>query len=83
MSMFGGLFTNLSYQTFLQDIQFIRWPFYFSKSEETECPANFIKESAKALELKAKINTTDKEIEQMVYQLYELTEEEIGMVENG
>jgi len=83
MSMFGGLFTNLSYQTFLQDIQFIRWPFYFSKSEEPECPANFIKESAKALELKAKINTTDKEIEQMVYQLYELTEEEIGMVENG
>jgi hypothetical protein len=35
------------------------------------------------LELKTKIDATDKEIDRMVYQLYELTEEEIGMVEKG
>ena len=35
----------------------------------------------KALELKAQIEKTDKEIDQMVYALYELTEDEIRIVE--
>ena len=35
----------------------------------------------KALELKAQIEKTDKEIDQMVYALYELTEDEIKIVE--
>lgn len=34
-----------------------------------------------ALELKAKIDQTDREIDQMVYELYGLTEEEIKIVE--
>ena len=35
----------------------------------------------KVLELKAEIDKTDKEIDAMVYALYELTEEEIKIVE--
>ena len=35
----------------------------------------------KALELKAQIEKTDKEIDQMVYALYELSEDEIRIVE--
>jgi hypothetical protein len=34
-----------------------------------------------ALEIKASIEKTDKEIDRMVYELYELTEEEIKIVE--
>ena len=37
----------------------------------------------KALALKAEIDKTDKEIDQMVYELYGLTEEEIKIVEGG
>ena len=36
-----------------------------------------------ALELKSKIDQTDKEIDRMVYELYGLTEEEIQIVENS
>ena len=36
---------------------------------------------AKTLEFKAKIETTDKEIDQMIYELYGLTVEEIKIVE--
>jgi hypothetical protein len=39
-------------------------------------------ESAKALQFKTSIENTDKEIDQMVYALYGLTEEEIRIVEN-
>ena len=41
----------------------------------------FTSEAKKALELKAQIDKTDKEIDQMVYALYELTEDEIKIVE--
>ena len=41
----------------------------------------FEENKKKALELKAHIEKTDKEIDQMVYALYELTEEEIKIVE--
>ncbi len=33
--------------------------------------------------LQTEIETTDKEIDQMVYKLYELTDEEIEIVENS
>ena len=41
----------------------------------------FLQQSKKATELKTKIETTDQEIDKMVYVLYELTDEEIGIVE--
>ena len=37
----------------------------------------------KAIELKTQIDQTDKEIDQMVYELYGLTEEEIKIVEES
>jgi accessory colonization factor AcfC len=46
-----------------------------------EWEENFNTESNKPLELKSKIDATDKEIDQMVYKLYDLTEEEIEIVE--
>ena len=36
-----------------------------------------------ALELKSEIDRTDKEIDQLVYELYGLSEEEIQIVENS
>jgi len=39
------------------------------------------KNKQKALALKAEIDRTDREIDQMVYELYDLTEEEIRIVE--
>jgi len=42
---------------------------------------NLFTEINKATEIKTNIETTDQEIEQMVYALYELTEEEIKIVE--
>lgn len=45
---------------------------------------NYFKEQKqKANEIKSEIEKTDKEIDQMVYQLYGLTEEEIQIVENS
>ena len=41
----------------------------------------FLQESKKAIEIKIKIETTDHEIDKIVYALYELSEEEIGIVE--
>ena len=52
-----------------------------SLSEEAEWEEYFNTESKKALELKSKIDATDREIDQMVYKLYDLTEDEIKIVE--
>ena len=41
----------------------------------------FNSEANKALSLKSPIDSTDKEIDQLVYKLYDLTEEEIAIVE--
>ena len=43
----------------------------------------FETKKAEAQTLKAEIDKTDKEIDQMVYQLYDLTEEEIAIVEGA
>jgi len=42
----------------------------------------FNEQKQKASDLKSKINQTDKEIDQLVYALYELTEDEIKIVES-
>ena len=54
-----------------------------SLSQKAEWEDYFIQESKKALDIKHQIDTTDKEIDQMVYQLYGLTEDEIKIVENN
>jgi type I restriction-modification system DNA methylase subunit len=52
-------------------------------SEEAEWMAYFNEQKQKALALKSEIDKTDREIDQMVYELYGLTEEEIGVVEGN
>jgi hypothetical protein len=52
-------------------------------SQEGEWEEYFLQEQQKALALKQQIDTTDKEIDAMVYALYGLTEEEIKIVENS
>ena len=54
-----------------------------SKSDEMEWMEVFETKKKEALELKAEIDKTDKEIDQMVYKLYGLSEEEIKIVENS
>jgi type II restriction/modification system DNA methylase subunit YeeA len=54
-----------------------------SLSEQSEWLQFFEQEKQKALALKNEIDKTDKEIDQMVYQLYGLTEEEIKIVEGN
>ncbi len=52
-----------------------------TKKDEFEWMDLFEENKIKALEIKAEIDKTDKEIDQMVYALYGLTEEEIKIVE--
>ncbi|MEA3450619.1 MAG: DNA methyltransferase, partial [Bacteroidota bacterium] len=54
-----------------------------SLSEEAEWMQYFNEQKQKAQDLKEQINQTDKEIDKMVYELYELTAEEIEIVENS
>ncbi len=54
-----------------------------SLAQEAEWEDYFLQESKKALALKTDIDATDKEIDQMVYELYGLTVEEIEIVENS
>ncbi len=55
-------------------------------SKEEECQErmqHFEQEKAKAKAIQQTIDETDKEIDRMVYELYELTEEEIKIVEGS
>lgn len=54
-----------------------------SKKDEFEWMELFEENKKKAQELQAQIAKTEKEIDQMVYELYGLTEEEIAIVENN
>ena len=54
-----------------------------SLGEEAEWEDYFLVEQQKALAIKSQINQTDKEIDAMVYKLYDITDEEIAIVENS
>jgi hypothetical protein len=54
-----------------------------TKKDEFDWMDLFEEKKKKALELKAEIDKTDKEIDGMVYELYGLSEEEIKIVENS
>ena len=54
-----------------------------SKMDEMDWLEVFETKKEEALKLKAEIHKTDKEIDQMVYELYGLTDEEIQIVENS
>ncbi len=69
----------LSYAEFIKELA--KKKVKLSLSEEAEWEAYFLQEAQHALALKAEIEKTDQEIDRMVYELYGLTEEEIGIVE--
>jgi hypothetical protein len=58
-------------------------PIKIVNTEKAEWMAYFNKKKAEANALQSEINRIDKEIDQMVYQLYGLTPEEIAIVENS
>ena len=72
---------RLSYAEFIKELG--KKKVKLSLSQETEWEDFFMKESKKALEIKATIDATDKSIDKMVYELYGLSEEEIGIIEKS
>jgi hypothetical protein len=52
-----------------------------SLSDQSEWLQYFEEQKSKALAIKTQIEQTDKQIDKMVYELYELTEDEIKIVE--
>ena len=72
---------NLSYADFIKELS--KQKIKLSLSEEAEWADYFDQEKSKALQIQSKIASTDKEIDQMVYELYGLSEEEIKIVEEN
>jgi type I restriction-modification system DNA methylase subunit len=70
-----------SYADFIKEL--LKSKIKLSLKEEAEWEEYFNAERKKALDILAEIESTDKEIDQMVYKLYELTEEEIKIVEES
>lgn len=71
----------LTYAEFIKELA--KKKVKLSLSEEAEWEDYFETESKKAQDLKAQIDKTDKEIDQMVYELYGLIEDEIGIIEKS
>lgn len=71
----------LSFAEFIKELE--KKKVKLSLSQKAEWETYFLQEAHKALELKTQINTTDKQIDQMVYELYGLTPEEIEIVEGS
>ncbi len=69
----------LSYAGFIKELSKLKVK--LSLSEEAEWEEYFTLEKQKAQTLKSEIAKTDKEIDRMVYELYGVAEEEIGIVE--
>ena len=72
---------ELVYGEFLKELK--KNKIQLSLNEEAEWMQYFNEQKQKATELKAEIDKTDKEIDQMVYELYGLTDEEIAIVEDS
>lgn len=70
---------ELSFADFTKELK--KKKIELSLAQKSEWMDFFETEKKKALELQQQINQTDKEIDRMVYELYELTEEEIKIVE--
>jgi hypothetical protein len=72
---------HLMFNEFLKELE--KSKVKLTLSQKAEWEEYFLQESKKALDIKHQIDTTDKEIDQMVYQLYGLTDKEIAIVENS
>ncbi len=71
----------LSFSNFIKELR--KKKIKLSLSQEAEWEEYFLLESREAQKLKSEIEKTDKEIDQMVYELYGLTEEEINIIEGN
>ena len=69
------------YNEFLKELE--KSKVKLTLSQKAEWEDYFIQESQKTLAIKQQIDATDKEIDQMVYSLYGLSEEEIKIVEGN
>ena len=72
---------ELSFAEFLKELA--KAKVNLTLSQKAEWEDYFLAEQQKAISIKSQIDQTDKEIDQMVYELYGLTEEEIEIVENS
>ena len=72
---------ELSFAEFLKELA--KAKLNLTLSQKAEWEDYFLAEQQKAISIKSQIDQTDKEIDQMVYQLYGLTEEEIKIIENS
>ena len=72
---------QLFYDDFLKELK--KQKIELSLSQKADWEDYFQKEKSKAVEIQNQISTTDAEIDKMVYELYGLSEEEIGIVENS
>lgn len=72
---------DLSFAEFVKELA--KKKVKLSLAEEAEWEDFFIVEQQKALALTNQIQTTDAKIDQMVYELYGLTEDEISIIENS
>ena len=70
---------QLSYADFIKELG--KKKIKLSLAQEAEWEEYFVQEAKRAQELKATIDATDKAIDQMVYKLYGLTQDEIKIVE--
>ena len=70
---------QLSYADFIKELG--KKKIKLSLAQEAEWEEYFVQEAKRAQELKATIDATDKAIDQMVYELYGLTQDEIKIVE--
>ena len=70
----------MEFENFLKELKKVK--VQLSLSEEAEWMKYFNEEQEKAQKLRTEIDRTDKEIDQMVYELYGLSEEEIAIIEN-
>lgn len=72
---------ELSFADFLKELA--KAKLNLTLSQKADWEDYFLQEQQKAISIKSQIDQTDKEIDQMVYELYGLTEEEIEIVENS
>ena len=70
---------SLSFKEFIREVE--KSKIKMSLPEQREWLQYFETEKEKALAIQADIDQTDAEIDKMVYALYDLTEEEIAIVE--
>jgi hypothetical protein len=72
---------QITFNEFLKELE--KSKVKLTLSQKAEWEEYFLQESKKALDIKHQIDTTDKEIDRLVYGLYGLTEGEIDIVENS